>query len=115
MPDQASLNHAAQVLTGISGDQRADTALRFYFEHHRYLQPPAKRVISRAVFAYFRWLAWLDSKASPQKRIEQAVLLQDRFNADEKSVKAETLAVRAVPEWLREEMDLPPEYLRQLQ
>lgn len=115
MPDQATLNHAAQVLTTISADQRADTALRFYFEHHRYLQPPAKRAISHAVFAYFRWLAWLDSKASPQKRIEQAALLQERFVADEKSIKAETLAVRAVPEWVRAEMDLPADYLRQLQ
>jgi 16S rRNA (cytosine967-C5)-methyltransferase len=115
MPDQVTLNHAAQVLTTISADQRADTALRFYFEHHRYLQPPAKRAISHAVFAYFRWLAWLDSKASPQKRIEQAALLQERFVADEKSIKAETLAVRAVPEWVRAEMDLPADYLRQLQ
>jgi 16S rRNA (cytosine967-C5)-methyltransferase len=115
MPDQAVLNHAAQVLTTISADQRADTALRFYFEHHRYLQPPAKRAISRAVFAYFRWLTWLDSKLSPQKRIEHAAAMQERFAADEKSVKAETLAVRAVPGWLRDEMDLPPDYLRQLQ
>src|SRR5215212_4973516 len=97
MPDQATLNHAAQVLISISADQRADTALRFYFEHHRYLQPPAKRAISRAVFAYFRWLSWLDPKNSPQKRIEHAVTMQERFAADEKSVKAETLAVRAVP------------------
>ena len=55
MPDQATLNHAAQVLAAISTDQRADTALRFYFEGHRYLQPPAKRAISHAVFVYFRW------------------------------------------------------------
>ncbi|MEN9633557.1 MAG: hypothetical protein RL077_1961 [Verrucomicrobiota bacterium] len=115
MPDQATLNHAAQVLTTISADQRADTALRFYFERHRYLQPPAKRVISHAIFAYFRWFSWLDPKASPQKRVEHAATLQERFIADEKSVKAETLAVRAVPTWLASEMDLPPDYLRQLQ
>ena len=60
MPDQATLNHAAQVLVAISSDQRADTALRFYFEHHRYLQPPAKRAISHSVFVYFRWFSWLD-------------------------------------------------------
>ncbi len=115
MPDQAIINHAAQVLATITVDQRADSALRFYFEHHRYLQPPAKRAISRAVFAYFRWLAWLDPKASPQKRVEHAASLHERFHADEKSVKAETLAVRTVPAWLATEMELPPEYLRQLQ
>jgi 16S rRNA (cytosine967-C5)-methyltransferase len=115
MPDQATLNHAAQVLAGISTDQRADTALRFYFEGHRYLQPAAKRHISHAVFIYFRWLSWLDSKASPQKRLEQAMEMHERFMADPKSIKAEALAVRAVPTWVASEMELSPEYLRQIQ
>lgn len=119
MPDQATLNHAAQILAAVSTDERADTALRFYFESHRYLQPPAKREISHTVFAYFRWLSWLDAKASPQKRLEQAVELHTRFTADPKSIKAEALAVRAVPAWLWTELDLPAEakaaYLRQLQ
>ena len=119
MPDQSILNHAAQVLAAISAEQRADTALRFYFENHRYLQPPAKRVISHTVFVYFRWLSWLDSKASPQKRLEHAVVLHERFIADPKSVKAEALAVRAVPAWLWTELELPADakadYLRQLQ
>lgn len=125
MPDQATLNHAAQVLATISTDQRADTALRFYFEHHRYLQPPAKREISHTVFAYFRWLSWLDPKASPQKRLEQAMKLHVRFMADPKSIKAETLAVQAIPAWILGELDFPvdssadtsakADFLRQLQ
>ncbi len=119
MPDQATLNHAAQVLAAISTDQRADTALRFYFEGHRYLQPPAKRAISHAVFVYFRWLSWLDPKDSPQKRVEHAMTLHERFTADPKTIKAETLAVRAVPAWLWAELDLSADakadYLRQLQ
>jgi 16S rRNA (cytosine967-C5)-methyltransferase len=115
MPDQATLNHAAQILAAISADRRADIALRSYFEHHRYLRPPAKRAISHAVFSYFRWLAWLDPKESPQKRVAHAAALHERFAADARSVKAETLAVRAVPGWLKEEMDLPADYLRQIQ
>lgn len=115
MPDQATLNHAAQVLAGISADQRADTALRFYFEGHRYLQGGAKRAISQLVFAYFRWLSWLDPKLSPQKRIEQAGVLQERFQENPKSVKTESLAARAVPAWLATEVDVSPDYLRQLQ
>jgi len=100
MIDQALLNHAAGVLKTISADQRADTALRFYFETHRYLQPPARRVISHTVFVYFRWLQWLDEKASPQKRLEQAVTFHERFTADPKSIKPEALAALAVPAWL---------------
>ncbi len=115
MPDQTTLNHAAQVLATIGSDQRADTALRVYFERHRYLQPPARRAVSQAVFAYFRWLGWLDSKASPQKRIEQAAAMHERFTADPKSVKPQALARFAVPEWLAPEVNLPPESLVQLQ
>jgi 16S rRNA (cytosine967-C5)-methyltransferase len=115
MPDQATLNHAALVLAGISPEKRADTALRFYFEKHRYLGPRERRGISHAIFAYFRWLSWLDPKASPQMRLDQALQLQERFKADEKSIKAEALAVRAVPPWTAAEMDLSPDYLRQLQ
>lgn len=115
MPDQAILNHAAQILAAVSADQRADTALRFYFEGHRYLQPPAKRLISHTVFVYYRWFSWLDPKDPPQRRLEHAVAMHESFTADPKSVKAETLAVRAVPAWLATEMDLPHDYLRQLQ
>ena len=115
MIDQALLNHAAGVLKTISADQRADTALRFYFETHRYLQPPARRIVSRTVFIYFRWFQWLDEKASPQKRLEQAVTLQERFTADPKSIKPEALAVLAVPAWLKTEFDVTPDYLRQIQ
>ena len=109
MPDQATLNHAAQVLAAISDDQRADSALRLYFEAHRYLQPPLKRAISHAVFVYFRWLSWLEPKVAPQKRLAQALTLQERFDADPKAVKAETLAALAVPAWLWTELDLTAE------
>jgi len=115
MPDQATFNHAAQILASISADQRADLALRFYFEAHRYLQPPTKREISHTVFVYFRWLSWLDPKSPPQKRLAHALTLHERFTADPKSIKAETLAALAVPRWLASEMELTPEYLRQLQ
>lgn len=115
MPDSAPLNHAARILGGLSAEHRADSALRNYFEQHRYLGPRDKRAITQLIFAYFRWLSWLDGKGSPQKRLDQAAQLQARFNADEKSVKAETLAVRAVPEWLAGEVELKPDYLRQLQ
>lgn len=116
MLDSVILNHAARILDAAARDNApADRALRHYFLETRHLGPREKRAISRAVFAFFRWLQWLDSSASFQKRVEHAATLQERFNANEKSVKPETLAARAVPAWLRDEMDLPPDYLRHLQ
>jgi 16S rRNA (cytosine967-C5)-methyltransferase len=115
MPDSATLNHAARVLTNVAPDLPADAALRSYLYNAKRLGAREKRAVSRTVFGYFRWLQWLDPKASYQKRLEQSATLQERFIADEKSIKPETLAARAVPAWVREEMDLPIEYLRQLQ
>jgi 16S rRNA (cytosine967-C5)-methyltransferase len=115
MPEQSIFNHAARVLDGITGERRADQALRDYLAAHRYLGPRDKGAITRAVFAYFRWLSWLSPKDSAQKRLEHAVELQARFNADFKTVKVEALAVRAVPAWLASEMELPADLLRQWQ
>ncbi len=89
--------------------------MRRYMADARRLGAREKRSVSQAVFAYFRWLQWLDEKASAQKQVEQALALQSRFSADPRSVKAETLAVRAVPEWSRSEVDFPVDTLRQLQ
>ncbi len=115
MPDSATLNHAARVLASIAPDLPADAALRRYLYGAKRLGPREKRGVSRAVFAYFRWLQWLDPRASLQKQLEHAADLQGRFAADEKAIKPETLAARAVPGWVRDEMELTPEYLRQLQ
>ena len=115
MPDSATLNHAARILATVAPDMPADAALRRYLYGAKRLGAREKRAVSRAVFGYFRWLQWLDAKASFQKQLEQSSALQERFDADEKSIKPETLAARAVPAWLRDEMELPPAYLRQLQ
>ena len=115
MPDSATLNHAARVLDLVEPGLPADAALRQYLFRAKHLGGREKRAISRAVFATFRWVQWLDGQASFQKQVEQATALQERFAKDERAVKPETLAARAVPAWLAGEMDLPPDYLRQLQ
>src|SRR5437773_3913096 len=99
MPDTATLNHAARIVATVTGDMPADAALRRYLYGARRLGPREKRSVSRTVFAYFRWLQWLDPKTSLQKQLEESATLQARFTADERSIKPETLAARAVPGW----------------
>jgi 16S rRNA (cytosine967-C5)-methyltransferase len=113
--DSATLNHAARVLGSIAPDLPADAALRRYLYAAKRLGGREKRAISRAVFTYFRWWRWLDPKSSLQKQVAEASALQKRFDADERSIKPEALAAKAVPDWLRDEMELPAGYLRQLQ
>jgi 16S rRNA (cytosine967-C5)-methyltransferase len=108
-------NHGARVLGLIAPGVPADAALRGYLSGHRTLGAVGKRSVSRAVFAYFRWLNWLEKEESAQRRILRALELQARFDRDPSSVKAEALAARAVPGWLAGEMELAPGYLRSLQ
>jgi tRNA and rRNA cytosine-C5-methylases len=115
MFDSAILNHAARVLGETAPDFPADAALRRYLGLARRLGPREKRAVSRVVFIYYRWLQWLNPKESLQKQLAHAADLHDRFTRDPKSIKPETLAARAVPDWLRDEMELTTPFLQQLQ
>ena len=117
MAESNIINNAARILKLVQAGTPADVALRESLVQSRlFTAPGERRGISRAVFTYFRWWRWLDAQTSLQKQLEAALALQERFNADPESTKPEALASRAVPEWLKAEMDvIPTEWLRQLQ
>ncbi len=115
MSPQTTLNRAAAVLRRVSPVLPADAALRAELAAHRQYSPAERRAMAGAVFAYYRWVAWLDERASLQMQLEGALALQARFDQAPASIKAEALAARAVPAWLQDELVPTPEYLRQLQ
>lgn len=117
MASSPVLNQAAAVLKLVQAGQPADQALRESLVRERHFSAPAeRRAVSQAVFAYFRWQRWLAPKDSLQKQLEAALGLQERFTRLPASFKPEALAARAVPDWLKEEMDeIPPGWLQQLQ
>lgn len=102
------LNQAAQVIRLTETGTAADAALRETLGRTRHSSEPiARRAISRAVFCYFRWLRWLEPKESLQKQVAAALDLQARFDCNPVSIKPETLAIRAVPEWILDEIAWP--------
>jgi 16S rRNA (cytosine967-C5)-methyltransferase len=115
MTDHPTLNRAAHVLRRVSEDTPADAALRAELAANRRLRADERRAVTRAVFAYYRWLQWLDLRESLQNQVAAAVALQARFDKNPASIKTEALAERAVPAWLREEFAPSADYLRQLQ
>ena len=115
MSDSLVLNHAARILATNQPPLPADAALRRYLGLARQLGPRERRAISLAFFNYHRWLKWVDPTASAQKQIEGALEFHARFLRDPHAVKAEALAVKAVPEWLKGEMEMPAGFLRQIQ
>ncbi|HZL46988.1 MAG TPA: RsmB/NOP family class I SAM-dependent RNA methyltransferase [Opitutaceae bacterium] len=111
-----TLNRAARILALVSPRDPVDVVLRRELAPRRDLPPAERRGIVQAIAAYFRWLGWLDPDASPQRRVEAALEMQARFDANPTAFKPETLAARAVPEWLKAELEaVPVEWLRQLQ
>jgi 16S rRNA (cytosine967-C5)-methyltransferase len=117
MAESSIINNAARVLGLVAAGTPADQALRESLTQDRHYTAPAeRRGISRAVFTYFRWWRWLDEKVSLQKQLAAALELQVRFNLTPASFKPEALAARAVPDWLKAEMDfIPSETLVQIQ
>jgi 16S rRNA (cytosine967-C5)-methyltransferase len=108
-------NHAARILQALRPGVPADAALREYLARTTTLGSVGKRSVSKAVFAYFRWVNWVARSASFQKQVLGTQELQARFDRDPSSVKVEALAARAVPGWLASEMDVSPGFLRLLQ
>ena len=108
-------NHAARVLQSLRPGVAADAALRDYLAGNRSLGAVGRRSVSRAVFAYFRWLNWLEPAQSLQKQVVGALGLQARFDRDPACIKTAALAARAVPSWLAGEMDVCAAFLRVLQ
>jgi 16S rRNA (cytosine967-C5)-methyltransferase len=116
MSAPAILNQAARILKLVQTGTPADQALRDSLVQDRHFTAPAeRRAVSRAVFVYFRWWRWLEPKHSLQKQLEAGLDLQARFDRNPAAIKPEALAARAVPDWLKAEMDLPVELLRQWQ
>jgi 16S rRNA (cytosine967-C5)-methyltransferase len=104
---------AARVLSAAAGGLPADEALRRQLRGSR-LPAATRAAVSRAVFAYFRWLGWIEERR-PAQAVRQAWELQDRFDKTPAFFKDAALAARAVPPWLASEMEVSPAFLRSLQ
>ena len=109
------MNRAAQLLSQASGSKPLDELLREAIKAHTFWSPLERRMLVRTVQSYYRWVHWLDSDESLQTQAAAAVEMQDRFEKSESLVKVEALRARAVPEWLATEMEVGPDFLRQLQ
>lgn len=108
-------NHAANVLRTVRPGFPADAALREYLSKRMSLGSLGKREVSRAVFASYRWISWIDPKAPLPRQVAEAMALQARFDRNPASFKTEALLARAVPSWLASEFEPSAAFLRHLQ
>lgn len=108
------LHAAAEVVSGVTGDRQADAVLRNVLREKKGLSRMDGREISRAVFAYYRWLKWLDASTPLEQQISKATDLATRFRRDPKTFSDEELA-NAVPDWVKKHVNITPQWLRALQ
>jgi 16S rRNA (cytosine967-C5)-methyltransferase len=76
------------------------------------LEAPA---ISRAVFAYYRWLGWLDPVKPLATQIPQALELAERFRKQPAAFTDEDLIARGVPAWVSGQATVTSAWMRALQ
>jgi 16S rRNA (cytosine967-C5)-methyltransferase len=108
----ALAQRAARLVSLVSPEEPADAILRREVGANRELESHEKRALSGAVFAYYRWLRWLDEARALPERVLAALDLQRRFDADPASLKPEALLARTLPDWALAAIDFPTEDAR---
>jgi 16S rRNA (cytosine967-C5)-methyltransferase len=90
----------------------ADAAMRAELRAAR-LRPTDATEVSWAVFSYYRWFGWLETKEPPQ--VQRALDLAEQFARQPRSFRDEDLVQRAVPKWLEEHMPVSASWVRAIQ
>jgi len=109
------LTLAATIIQRSSREQPADSVLRSQLKAQRGLSQIQSAMVSRAVFAYFRWFGWLDQRQPLHDQISHALQLARKFSEKPLEFTEPDLKARAVPQWLNDEMAVTPEWIRAIQ
>src|SRR5258705_4962095 len=109
------LSLAATIIQRSSREQPADAVLRSHLKAQRELSQIQSAQLSRAVFAYFRWFGWMDKHQSLHDQIDHALQLARNFSNNPLEFSDYDLKTRAVPEWLKDEMEVTSDWLRAIQ
>lgn len=102
-----------EVIRTASRDKPADQALREVLKAMRELPPFDATAVSQAVFAYYRWHAWLRDERTVDARMRLSRRLAERFRAN--TIPYAELRAKAVPAWTSEVMDVSDDWVRSLQ
>jgi len=106
---------AERVVRAADREHPADDVLRAELRGQRSLSREAGAQVSKLVFAYFRWLGWLDRGRPVREQINHAWDLAERYAARPQSFTDEELLARSVPDWVATVMKLSAAWVRALQ
>jgi 16S rRNA (cytosine967-C5)-methyltransferase len=106
---------AASVIRRADRAHPADAVLRSELRDAKQLSPSQRSEVARAVFDYYRWFGWLESRPSLREKLERAADLAREFGEAPTRFRDDELVQRAVPGWLAQFMDVTPALARALQ
>lgn len=112
-PQLAAL--AARIVERCDREHPADATLRLALRNERGLPRAAAAQVARAVFAYFRWLGWLEEDAPLADRVRRAVELADAYAAKPETFPRQDFIERAVPQWPDSCCEITEAWVRTLQ
>ncbi|HXC98765.1 MAG TPA: RsmB/NOP family class I SAM-dependent RNA methyltransferase, partial [Verrucomicrobiae bacterium] len=112
--NDGTIRVAATVISKSDREHQADAVLRMELKRAGGISREQGRDISRAVFAYYRWLGWLEERTPVEKWILRALELDGAFQTIPGAIP-EAEFRRAVPDWATEQMEISAEWLRTLQ
>ena len=104
-----------RIITASSRENPADKVLREQLKAEWDIMPGDMRAVAQTVFNYFRWRGWLDLATPLNLQIRKARELAANFIASPESFSDASLVERAVPDWVRAEMDVTSAWARAIQ
>ncbi len=105
---------AAGVIARANREQPADAVLRLALKETGGISREDGGVISRAVFAYYRWLGWVGAETTVERRLQRALELNRTFQSDSTGIPEAELG-RAIPDWVKGHVEVSLPWLRALQ
>jgi 16S rRNA (cytosine967-C5)-methyltransferase len=106
---------ARRVIDRADREHPADHTLRLALREERGLTRPECGRISDAVFAFYRWQGWLKPTDPLPDRITAALEMMEVFQNEPGSFPEDELCERAVPAWVKEEIEVTPAWASALQ
>ena len=114
-PSVDPLSPAAQIIAAASRERPADAVLRETLRRRPDLSAGDRHAISRAVFSYYRWLGWLDSKRPLLSQLKHALELANAFADRPNTFSDEKLVRRSVAPWVHRQCDVSAAWTRAIQ
>ncbi len=106
---------ATRLIARVDRAHPADAVLRAALPRELRLSPAAAAALCRLVFGWFRWRGWFETATPSPDQVRAAAGLARRFQEQPDSFAPAELIERAVPAWVRDQVEITPERARWLQ